>query len=1110
MGKHKIVKSAAAVALTASVVATAVAPQASAAAYKVNKKDQLVSSTTGKLVKGWKVFGGKLYKNGKLAPAKKYKIIGKGAAQRLYYGPTLKKGYKTANSKTLLFKDGKLADGWKQAGKNERLYKNGKLDKGYTVYTNVEGDKFLYLNGKLKKGDKTATRAGETLLFTDGLLSKGLKEFKGKTYYNGKVANGTIEGKEYDNGVLVTDIASVKAINATTVEVEFKKEQVQADTKAADFKIEGLEVTNAVVKQDNKKIVILTTSAQEAGKEYTLTHGESSKKFTGVSAVVPTAISANKITDYQTSQQAVIGQQVTVKSVVTVAEGQSKAGIPVTFNIANDQVFGEDKVVEVLTDENGVASYTYTQYKAVDGQDTIYSYPTGKPELRTSSTVYWKTSDANILKVADVTTAADVANNGKKVYKVTGGKSSGTVNVTFAENYEVTPDKVDYKAQVIDATTGKVTPFQVKNGTQQEAVISLNAKGEAEFTVSGANTSVTPVVFEDKAPTNRLNVDERQVTASKVTFSNIQTIGLTNVAAGSANAAAATETVVGAAKHAENFGGRTYTATLTDKNGKTAPAGTTVYVKFDEKEANKAPNIKDALEVFDVNGDKAPNQATANGEKIYKLTTDKNGQVTYTVSSQKANNYATPIVFVENGSVAGLDPQDTQAKGEITYFGDAKVATAKLTFSKNGKEVTKAKAGETVDVEFQTVDQNGFPYAPTTAGKVTLDFSTTFGNLNLAGLALNLDGQQIQLGNTNNSVEATLSSKGDVKFQLKSDNESDVNITATTTKAGVGLVTGSIAFEGKSTGLVTSDIVTAVNNALDTDTIKKALADVAAYQDLEDKDAFAKDVLDQLTKGNKYTVASLTKEIANAKAVEVANTAADSLSKTEPTQAEIDAAQDAVNAVEDGDAKDAAQAKIDAAKKLLAANTAVADLEGKTAPTQNDVTAAQAKVTAVEAGDAKNALQGRVDAVNNAVAGKTTKLTATETATFTGTAFADLADKLANVTIKQDGTDLTVSGEGAVSTSTAFPALTAGAAYVGFNIEAPKGFTATGYSLGNGNTSNVDGVNNAYVVLSFTAEELAQTANKTKNLTINWTGDNGATATSTFVIDYTDLVKAQQ
>ncbi|MGN5455270.1 MAG: hypothetical protein ACI4XN_04725, partial [Candidatus Kurthia intestinigallinarum] len=92
MGKHKIIKSAAAVALTASVVATAAAPGASAASYKTNAKDQLVHTSTGKLVKGWKVFGGKLYKNGKLAPAKKYKIIGTGAAQKLFYGPTLKKG----------------------------------------------------------------------------------------------------------------------------------------------------------------------------------------------------------------------------------------------------------------------------------------------------------------------------------------------------------------------------------------------------------------------------------------------------------------------------------------------------------------------------------------------------------------------------------------------------------------------------------------------------------------------------------------------------------------------------------------------------------------------------------------------------------------------------------------------------------------------------------------------------------------------------------------------------------------------------------------------------------------------------------------------------------
>ena len=56
------------------------------------------------------------------------------------------------------------------------------------------------------------------------------------------------------------------------------------------FAIEGLEITNKVVKQTDAKTVVLTTAAQEGGKEYTVAvNGEELGKFTGVSAVIPTA-----------------------------------------------------------------------------------------------------------------------------------------------------------------------------------------------------------------------------------------------------------------------------------------------------------------------------------------------------------------------------------------------------------------------------------------------------------------------------------------------------------------------------------------------------------------------------------------------------------------------------------------------------------------------------------------------------------------------------------------------------------------------------------------------------------------------------------------------------
>ena len=94
MGNNKIVKTAAAVALGASVLATSVAPGAASAAttYKV-QSGKLVNAKTGKVIKGLKVYKSKLYNNGK--KVKGYKIYSKklykdgslfsGSYKKVYY-----------------------------------------------------------------------------------------------------------------------------------------------------------------------------------------------------------------------------------------------------------------------------------------------------------------------------------------------------------------------------------------------------------------------------------------------------------------------------------------------------------------------------------------------------------------------------------------------------------------------------------------------------------------------------------------------------------------------------------------------------------------------------------------------------------------------------------------------------------------------------------------------------------------------------------------------------------------------------------------------------------------------------------------------------------------
>ncbi|AVK82720.1 hypothetical protein C3943_03690 [Lysinibacillus sp. B2A1] len=356
--------------------------------------------------------------------------------------------------------------------------------------------------------------------------------------------------------------ATVKAINNTTVEVTFDEEV--GNIKDLDFKIEGLEVKNAAVKQSNKKVVVLTTAAQEVGKEYTVTlNGEEIGKFKGVEAVIPTAID---IVDK--SQQEVVGNQVTVKAKVTVAEGQSKEGIPVTFNIINN--YGDNStgtlnqpiIAEATTNADGVATYTYTRYAQTSQQiassDEVQAYSTGKASVRSFAKVYW--ASIKPLTITELTTGNSVNNGAKKQYKIKAAlyhtegytaaftengqvyPAGNYVNIAFKENIDVAPDKAVKTVDVIDANgknLGYPGQFTTSLGDQSQGIkvvkVQLDRNGEAIVTLTGSNAEVTPIAFVDNKenPQNatgnrgRFNPTELFTEAPKLTFGKIQNLQLT-------------------------------------------------------------------------------------------------------------------------------------------------------------------------------------------------------------------------------------------------------------------------------------------------------------------------------------------------------------------------------------------------------------------------------------------------------------------------------------------------------------------------------------------------------------------------------------------------------
>ncbi|WNN76867.1 S-layer homology domain-containing protein [Lysinibacillus capsici] len=489
------------------------------------------------------------------------------------------------------------------------------------------------------------------------------------------------------------EAAFVKAINNTTVEVTFEEEVT--NVQALNFKIEGLEIKNASVKQTNKKVVVLTTEAQTADKEYVLTlDGETIGGFKGVAAVVPT-----KVELVSSAVQGKLGQEVKVQAKVTVAEGQSKAGIPVTFTVPGNNNDGVVPTLtgEALTNEEGIATYSYTRYK--EGTDEVTAYATGDRSKFSLGYVFWGVD--TILSIQEVTTGATINNGANKTYKVTyknpkTGKpeANKTFNVGFVENMNVTSDKV------ANATVNGVKALQLSNNTALDAAqVTTDSKGEATFTVSGTNAEVTPVVYALNTTAGEnaksYKTSALQVTASKVKFAAVQadyTLELTRTggevaATGQAN-------------------GREYKVVVKDKDGKLAK-NEVVNVAFNEDLDRVISTVTDAKFI---DGD---NEVYYTGTKAKQITvkTDEKGEATFVIGSDKVNDYATPVAWIDintsNAKEATLDEGEPKAVAPISYFQTAYLDGASVkSYDLNNKKQDKFKDNAVATFKAQLVNQS--------------------------------------------------------------------------------------------------------------------------------------------------------------------------------------------------------------------------------------------------------------------------------------------------------------------------------------------------------------------------------------------------------------------
>lgn len=624
-------------------------------------------------------------------------------------------------------------------------------------------------------------------------------------------------------------LGTEKAINATTVEVTFS--DAVDNVNALKFAIEGLEVKNASVKQTDAKTVVLTTAAQEANKEYTVTlDGVKLGTFKGVNAAVPTKVTIKDV-DGDRSHQGVIGNEVTVRAEVTVADGQSKAGIPVTFNVVNNNSNTNEKIEKVAyTDANGVATYSYTRYYA--STDDVTAYATSKSSVNSTAKVYW--ANAHQLTIKDITEKTTVTNGDNKVYEINSSNfKNGYVFVAFTGNLDVAPDKIEDGVTVEGNSVhrlnsdgapvlGKIGgnyPYKSTLGNEQVIAVKLDANGKANLVVSGTNASAKPVVYEGKlvgtspSKTNLAHYDATysatalQAHASEVKFDKVVNYGLTIKAQGVRDAAVS---------NTNGTGGRDYEIAYTKADGKPVAKGTTVYVAIPTKGLSAGTNFQLLNEDEETVG--LQSGLSTSDYNVYALSTDKDGKVLFTVTARNAEDYVQPIAFLNDNKPTGstfFDKDDTQASDDVTYFTNSVTYASSLALvnSTDKKQTSFAAGHEAAKFSYRLVDQNGKERKADKQTQVTFSVSAGEGQITA--------GNEIVYPHQTKTITRSLEvGQSKVDLTVNAQTPTTVNVYATSSQAGftflpteslvatftntsVTTVNGTVTNVNKTDGIVT-------------------------------------------------------------------------------------------------------------------------------------------------------------------------------------------------------------------------------------------------------------------------------------------------------------------
>lgn len=517
---------------------------------------------------------------------------------------------------------------------------------------------------------------------------------------------------------------TIKPINSTTLEVSFSSQI--GNVSKTDFTIDnGLTVANAAVKQDDSRSIILNTSAQEGGKKYSLSYkGNKVGEFSGVSSVIPTTI---KFVSNTTSVK------VGTSAAITADIGQKAAGVPVTFNIVNEENSdtSKDMVDEVMTDANGIATYSYTRY--IPSEDKVYAYPTGAPAVRDNMKMFWGT-DARLSMTSQPTTTA-VNNDTAQSYSfklidkdgkaVQTDKDGTRAWVTLNENID---SDISNNSSAIVNGVNSLNPAQ--NPDSHKAVeVTTDADGIGSFSVSGNTTKATPIIYVtedyhtdlstwksgDYGP--KLEKDTLQLKALAVNFGSSQQ--------GYKITVDRTSPQVGAATSGSGNSKVKYTFKVAKEDG-TVAEGVNVTVTFKEL-LDTSLNTSTFAQVTD-----SPVLSTDTTQK-HTYRSDRNGKVEVNVWSDTPNTVATPVAWIDTDTAGDKIKEDGEPcciAAPISFYDEkltkAGVGTDDGYIALTGSLIT----GENVEAKLKLKNQSDqdLTNATDTISRVTWTITNTGSN----------------------------------------------------------------------------------------------------------------------------------------------------------------------------------------------------------------------------------------------------------------------------------------------------------------------------------------------------------------------------------------------